>query len=212
MHIYWASVFILPSRIVHDLEQLMRGFLWCQGEMKKGKAKMLGIPVAMQACAIVVGPPRYRCGPLKDLLFNRDIVRSGFSLENSVWSKVRVLCGMDAIPPYLRRLPPPGQMVDDILSYIDEVGYFQVHEMSYKSRLLFLTNGRFQAIVLSMMGVPGEGCTLFALSKVFSSGFSLERFFMEVALLGSQLHLSVAAGFCSDARLIICFSSGLCLF
>ncbi|PWA91350.1 reverse transcriptase domain, Reverse transcriptase zinc-binding domain protein [Artemisia annua] len=27
MHIYWASVFILPTRIVHDLEQLMRGFL-----------------------------------------------------------------------------------------------------------------------------------------------------------------------------------------
>ncbi|GJY34951.1 sodium/hydrogen exchanger 6 [Tanacetum coccineum] len=40
MHIYWASVFILPNRIVHVLEQLMRSFLWCQGEMKKGKAKV----------------------------------------------------------------------------------------------------------------------------------------------------------------------------
>ncbi|GJS23740.1 uncharacterized protein Tco_0452372 [Tanacetum coccineum] len=40
MHIYWASVFILPVRIISDLEQLMRGFLWCQGEMKKGKAKV----------------------------------------------------------------------------------------------------------------------------------------------------------------------------
>ncbi|GJW28398.1 putative RNA-directed DNA polymerase, eukaryota, reverse transcriptase zinc-binding domain protein [Tanacetum coccineum] len=40
MHIYWASVFILLSRIVHDLEQLMRGFLWCQGEMKKRKTKV----------------------------------------------------------------------------------------------------------------------------------------------------------------------------
>ncbi|GJR65874.1 putative RNA-directed DNA polymerase, eukaryota, reverse transcriptase zinc-binding domain protein [Tanacetum coccineum] len=40
MHIYWASIFILPNRIVHDLEQLMRGFLWCQGEMKKGKARV----------------------------------------------------------------------------------------------------------------------------------------------------------------------------
>ena len=26
MHIYWASVFILLARIVHDLEQLMRNF------------------------------------------------------------------------------------------------------------------------------------------------------------------------------------------
>ncbi|GKC02621.1 hypothetical protein Tco_0994231 [Tanacetum coccineum] len=40
MHIYWASVFIFPVRIIHELEQLMRGFLWCQGEMKKGKAKV----------------------------------------------------------------------------------------------------------------------------------------------------------------------------
>ncbi|GJU61810.1 RNA-directed DNA polymerase, eukaryota, reverse transcriptase zinc-binding domain protein [Tanacetum coccineum] len=47
LHIYWASVFILPSRIVHDLEQLMRGFLWCQGEMKKGKAKVAWDSVCM---------------------------------------------------------------------------------------------------------------------------------------------------------------------
>ncbi|GJW83315.1 hypothetical protein Tco_0156460 [Tanacetum coccineum] len=35
---------LVPSipkiRIISDLEQLMRGFLWCQGEMKKGKAKV----------------------------------------------------------------------------------------------------------------------------------------------------------------------------
>ncbi|GJS63450.1 hypothetical protein Tco_0678014 [Tanacetum coccineum] len=35
-----ASVFILPSHLMLDLEQLMRGFLWCQGEMRKGKAKV----------------------------------------------------------------------------------------------------------------------------------------------------------------------------
>ncbi|GJV04587.1 putative reverse transcriptase domain, reverse transcriptase zinc-binding domain protein [Tanacetum coccineum] len=47
MHIYWASVFILPNRIVHELEQLMRGFLWCQGEMKKGKAKVAWDSICM---------------------------------------------------------------------------------------------------------------------------------------------------------------------
>ncbi|GKD46609.1 hypothetical protein Tco_1271254, partial [Tanacetum coccineum] len=40
MHVYWASVFILPTRILLDIEQLMRGFLWCQGDMRKGKAKV----------------------------------------------------------------------------------------------------------------------------------------------------------------------------
>ncbi|GKA99204.1 RNA-directed DNA polymerase, eukaryota, reverse transcriptase zinc-binding domain protein [Tanacetum coccineum] len=40
MHVYWASVFILPSRVLLDIEQLMRGFLWCQGERQKGKSKV----------------------------------------------------------------------------------------------------------------------------------------------------------------------------
>ncbi|GJV63641.1 hypothetical protein Tco_1474469 [Tanacetum coccineum] len=35
-----ASVFILPSRVLLDIEQLMRGFLWCQGELRKGRAKV----------------------------------------------------------------------------------------------------------------------------------------------------------------------------
>ncbi|GKF56000.1 putative reverse transcriptase domain, reverse transcriptase zinc-binding domain protein, partial [Tanacetum coccineum] len=39
MHVYWASVFILPSSLMHDLEQAIRGFLWCQCEMKRGQAK-----------------------------------------------------------------------------------------------------------------------------------------------------------------------------
>ncbi|GKC07707.1 putative reverse transcriptase domain, reverse transcriptase zinc-binding domain protein [Tanacetum coccineum] len=35
-----ASVFIIPSRLSLELEQAMRGFLWCQREMKKGKVKV----------------------------------------------------------------------------------------------------------------------------------------------------------------------------
>ncbi|GJU89779.1 hypothetical protein Tco_1302202 [Tanacetum coccineum] len=40
MHVYWASVFILPSQLMLDLEQSMRGFLWFQGDMRRGKAKV----------------------------------------------------------------------------------------------------------------------------------------------------------------------------
>ncbi|GKB52217.1 putative reverse transcriptase domain-containing protein [Tanacetum coccineum] len=39
MHIFWASVFILPSRVLCDLEQIMRGFL-CSQDMQKGKSKV----------------------------------------------------------------------------------------------------------------------------------------------------------------------------
>ncbi|GJV17171.1 putative RNA-directed DNA polymerase [Tanacetum coccineum] len=34
MHVYWSSMFILPTRVLLDIEQLMRGFLW------KGRSKV----------------------------------------------------------------------------------------------------------------------------------------------------------------------------
>nr|GFC64362.1 reverse transcriptase domain, reverse transcriptase zinc-binding domain protein [Tanacetum cinerariifolium] len=37
LHVYWASMFVLPSGVLLDIEQRMRGFLWCQG---KGKSKL----------------------------------------------------------------------------------------------------------------------------------------------------------------------------
>ncbi|GJX04065.1 hypothetical protein Tco_0189981 [Tanacetum coccineum] len=60
MHIYWAFVFILPPRIIHELEQLMRSFLWCQGEMRGWHV----------LC------------PIQGMLTVRDIVRSGFGLSD----------------------------------------------------------------------------------------------------------------------------------
>ncbi|GJZ47279.1 hypothetical protein Tco_0601111, partial [Tanacetum coccineum] len=40
LHVYWASMFVLPTRVLLDIEQHMRKFLWCQGNMRKGKAKV----------------------------------------------------------------------------------------------------------------------------------------------------------------------------
>nr|GEZ50283.1 hypothetical protein [Tanacetum cinerariifolium] len=40
LNVFWASVFVLPLRVLLDIEQIMRGFLWCQGSMNKGKAKV----------------------------------------------------------------------------------------------------------------------------------------------------------------------------
>ncbi|GJV92054.1 reverse transcriptase domain, reverse transcriptase zinc-binding domain protein [Tanacetum coccineum] len=154
------------------------------------------------------------------------------SFSSQVWSKVRVLCGMDAIPPHLRdvvafivplskgkivvsiisrivvaatsyyiwlerngrlfkkKTSTPGQIVDVIFSTVRlKLVTFKFKKMS-TNLVCCLTNGRFQAFVLFMMGVPGEGCTLFSLSKVFPFGFSLERFFKEAALLGPLLLLS----------------------
>ncbi|GKC99599.1 hypothetical protein Tco_1169874 [Tanacetum coccineum] len=40
MHTFWSSVFILPSCVLLDIKQIMRGFFWCQGSMRKGRAKV----------------------------------------------------------------------------------------------------------------------------------------------------------------------------
>ncbi|GKD72130.1 protein LAZ1, partial [Tanacetum coccineum] len=41
MHIYWASVLVIPKDIIYDIHQLIRGFLWCNGEYRRGKAKVV---------------------------------------------------------------------------------------------------------------------------------------------------------------------------
>nr|XP_043639254.1 uncharacterized protein LOC122610325 [Erigeron canadensis] len=38
--VYWSSVFILPTRVTTEIEQILRGFLWSQGVLKKGQAKV----------------------------------------------------------------------------------------------------------------------------------------------------------------------------
>ncbi|GJT03655.1 hypothetical protein Tco_0838117 [Tanacetum coccineum] len=48
LHVFWALVFILPNSILLDIEQIMRGFLWCQESMRRGKAKV--------ACDVVCLP------------------------------------------------------------------------------------------------------------------------------------------------------------
>ncbi|GJV79438.1 hypothetical protein Tco_1515308 [Tanacetum coccineum] len=40
IHVYWASVFMLPKITIKDINKLLKGFMWCQGEMTKGKAKI----------------------------------------------------------------------------------------------------------------------------------------------------------------------------
>ncbi|KAJ9555234.1 hypothetical protein OSB04_009848 [Centaurea solstitialis] len=40
LQLYWMSVFLLPSGIVHELESLFRKFLWAQGDSVQGRCKL----------------------------------------------------------------------------------------------------------------------------------------------------------------------------
>ncbi|GJW39228.1 RNA-directed DNA polymerase, eukaryota, reverse transcriptase zinc-binding domain protein [Tanacetum coccineum] len=41
IHIYRASVFLIPKTTVKDIEKALKGFLWCHGDLKKGAAKVV---------------------------------------------------------------------------------------------------------------------------------------------------------------------------
>ncbi|GJX24112.1 RNA-directed DNA polymerase, eukaryota, reverse transcriptase zinc-binding domain protein [Tanacetum coccineum] len=40
IHVYRDSVFILPKTVIKDINKLLKNFLWSQGELSKGKAKV----------------------------------------------------------------------------------------------------------------------------------------------------------------------------
>ncbi|GJZ66378.1 RNA-directed DNA polymerase, eukaryota, reverse transcriptase zinc-binding domain protein [Tanacetum coccineum] len=40
MQNYWASVFLLPKQVINEINKLLKGFLWCQGDLTKGRAKI----------------------------------------------------------------------------------------------------------------------------------------------------------------------------
>ncbi|KAJ0833348.1 putative RNA-directed DNA polymerase [Helianthus annuus] len=40
LHVYWSSVFILPARVIKELESKMRNFLWAQSPSQRGRAKV----------------------------------------------------------------------------------------------------------------------------------------------------------------------------
>ncbi|GKE00043.1 RNA-directed DNA polymerase, eukaryota, reverse transcriptase zinc-binding domain protein [Tanacetum coccineum] len=39
IQVFWSSVFIFPVSVSHEIERMMRGFLWSQGDLQRGKAK-----------------------------------------------------------------------------------------------------------------------------------------------------------------------------
>ncbi|GJV10401.1 RNA-directed DNA polymerase, eukaryota, reverse transcriptase zinc-binding domain protein [Tanacetum coccineum] len=40
LNVYWATVFMIPKAVVKDIDKILKGFLWCKGDIKRGKAKV----------------------------------------------------------------------------------------------------------------------------------------------------------------------------
>ncbi|GJZ94536.1 hypothetical protein Tco_0666739 [Tanacetum coccineum] len=84
MHVYWAFVFTLPFSVLLDIEQLMRGFLWCQRDMRRGKAKVAWEVVYLPKKEAGIGLCRLD-------IFNKALMVSHIwsllSLKESLWVK-----------------------------------------------------------------------------------------------------------------------------
>ncbi|XP_071714307.1 uncharacterized protein [Rutidosis leptorrhynchoides] len=92
MQVYWSSVFILPDNIIKEIEKLMRGFLWCNGPLNRGKAKVKwkevcsskneGVGDGLSASAWFDTWCDY--GPLASIVSMRDINRAGYNKDATV--------------------------------------------------------------------------------------------------------------------------------
>ncbi|GKD96071.1 RNA-directed DNA polymerase, eukaryota, reverse transcriptase zinc-binding domain protein, partial [Tanacetum coccineum] len=40
LNVYWATVFMIPKTVVKEIDKILKGFLWCKGEIKRGKDKV----------------------------------------------------------------------------------------------------------------------------------------------------------------------------
>nr|GEW80103.1 reverse transcriptase domain-containing protein [Tanacetum cinerariifolium] len=64
MQIFWTAVFLLPKQVIYDIERLLKGFLWCQGELTRGKAKVSWNSVCK---------PKEQVWPISDFIETRDM-------------------------------------------------------------------------------------------------------------------------------------------
>ncbi|GJW47602.1 putative reverse transcriptase domain-containing protein [Tanacetum coccineum] len=78
IHVYWASSFILSKSVNAEIEQLMCGFLWSYGELRRGYAK--DVPILNDACW--GWRKMLQC---KDVLRKHIVHRIGDGTQTSVW-------------------------------------------------------------------------------------------------------------------------------
>ncbi|GJU85498.1 RNA-directed DNA polymerase, eukaryota, reverse transcriptase zinc-binding domain protein [Tanacetum coccineum] len=85
MHVYWSSMFILPTCVLLDIEQLMRGFLW------KGRSKVAWEVVCLPKVEGGLGIKRLGVfnnalilSPLASFISSRDIYQAGLTSNSKV--------------------------------------------------------------------------------------------------------------------------------
>ncbi|GJW18232.1 RNA-directed DNA polymerase, eukaryota, reverse transcriptase zinc-binding domain protein [Tanacetum coccineum] len=84
MQVYWACVFLLPKTAVKDIERILKGFLWCHGDLTRGKAKIAWKTLCKPKCQGGLGFKEL--GMWNEVLLTRHIWNIAANKE-SVWVK-----------------------------------------------------------------------------------------------------------------------------
>ncbi|GJQ89056.1 RNA-directed DNA polymerase, eukaryota, reverse transcriptase zinc-binding domain protein [Tanacetum coccineum] len=84
MHIYWASVFLIPKTNVNEIEKALKGFLWCHDELKRGAAKVAWKVICTPK--IQGGLGIKRLGPLNEALMCKHLWNL-IVKKDSLWVK-----------------------------------------------------------------------------------------------------------------------------
>ncbi|GJT77535.1 ribonuclease H-like domain-containing protein [Tanacetum coccineum] len=75
MHIYWASVLAIPKGIIFDIQNLIRGFLWCNGDYERGKAKVAWVDICLPLSEGGLGLRSLKGCSLWDIPIKADVSR-----------------------------------------------------------------------------------------------------------------------------------------
>ncbi|GJY74743.1 reverse transcriptase domain, reverse transcriptase zinc-binding domain protein [Tanacetum coccineum] len=95
-HIYWASVFTLPTSVLLNIEQILRHFLWCHGSSGKGKSKVAWEIVCLPKEEGGLGIRRLECFNLALMATH---VWKLLILKESLWGWINIL----SLRPIIRR-------------------------------------------------------------------------------------------------------------
>ncbi|GJR87106.1 RNA-directed DNA polymerase, eukaryota, reverse transcriptase zinc-binding domain protein [Tanacetum coccineum] len=123
MQICWASVFLLPKNVIYEINKVLKGFLWCQGELTRGKAKV--------SWGSVCKPKEQ--GALCEIVSTREMYDAGMSI-NTIVAELTIINegkwpeGWEIEYPILNlyKIPSLQEGRNDEIVWVDNAGHERV--------------------------------------------------------------------------------------